>query len=78
MARARRPDVLIVDLGEPGVRAELQAIRAELPSMLLVGFAGHVNESAIEGAREIGVAAVYTRGQFSARVDQILTELRGG
>jgi len=78
VARERRPDVLVVDLGEPGVLEELAAIRAELPALTVVGFAGHVNEAAIDGARSIGVSAVYTRGQFSARVDQILTELRGG
>lgn len=78
VAAARRPDVLLADLGEPGMLDELAAVRALLPDVRIVGFLGHTQEAAADDAARLGVAEVFTKGQFSAQVDKILLREREG
>ena len=77
VAAARRPDVLIADLGEPGVLAELGAIRAARPDVRIIGFVGHVHEEVAAEARRLGLAEVLTKGQLAAQVDRILLRENG-
>ena len=72
----RRPDVLIVDLGEPGVMDALRAVRDARPDLRIVGFLGHVQEANAAEARSLGVEELFTKGQFSAQVDRILVRER--
>ena len=72
----KQPDVLIADLGEPGLLDQLAVIREVRPDLRVVGFLGHVQEDAAAQARALGVQALYTKGQFSAQVDRILERER--
>jgi DNA-binding NarL/FixJ family response regulator len=78
VAAARQPDVVVADLAEAGMLEELAAVKAARPGVRVVGFAGHVNEAALEGAAALGADEVYTKGQFSAQVERILVRERGG
>ena len=77
VAKARSPEVLIVDLGEPGMLEELAAVKADAPSVRIIGFCGHVFESVMAAADKLGVDEVMTRGQFAARVEAELVRERG-
>jgi DNA-binding NarL/FixJ family response regulator len=77
VAAARRPEVIIADLGEPGMLEELAAVKALLPDVKVLGFLGHTQEAAAGEAERIGVSEVYTKGQFSAQLDKILVAARG-
>ena len=77
VAQAKTPDVIIADLGEPGIIDELAAIRQALPQTRLLGFAHHVHEDLMAQATKFGVDEVFTKGQFSAHVDKILVRERG-
>ena len=76
VAKARGPDVLIVDLGEPGMIEELAAVKADAPSVKIIGFCGHVFESVMAEADRLGVDEVMTKGQFAARVEALLVRER--
>lgn len=78
VAAARKPDVIVADLGEPGMIEELEAVRQALPQVRIVGFCGHTAEAVLADAERVGVAAVFTKGQFSAQVDRILEREREG
>jgi ActR/RegA family two-component response regulator len=77
VAQAKQPQVVIVDLGEPGVLEELAAVRAALPEARLLGFVGHAQEAVITEAVQLGVDEVLSKGQFSTQVDKILVRERG-
>jgi DNA-binding NarL/FixJ family response regulator len=77
VARARQPDVLIADFGDPTVLDELPAVRQLLPTLRIVGFVGHTQEDVIARARALGAAEVLSKGQFSSQVDHILVRERG-
>jgi DNA-binding NarL/FixJ family response regulator len=77
VAKAKRPDVIIADLSQPEALDELTIILRDAPQVRVIGFAGHVLEDLMDGARKIGVAEVLTKGQFSSQVDRILVRERG-
>ena len=70
-ARALGPGTLIADLGEPGVVDHVPAAKAA-GATRVVGFLGHLQEDLIAAARQAGVDEVLTRGQFVARLDELL------
>jgi len=72
VVRERRPDALLVDLGEPRVFEELRAVRAELPGVRVVGYTGHLQADLLDEARSLGLVEVLTRGQLSASLDDVL------
>ncbi len=72
---AKRPDVLVADLGDPGLLEELEAVRAAAPQLRIVGFLGHTLEHEAARAEALG-AEVFTKGQFHAQVDRILVRER--
>jgi DNA-binding NarL/FixJ family response regulator len=74
--RSLSPRALVVDLGEPGVLEALREVRDAAPDLRIVGFFGHLREDLAEEARALG-AEVYTRGQFAARLDALLSLERG-
>lgn len=78
VAAAKRPDVIVADLAEAGMLDELAAVKSAQPGVKVIGFAGHVNETALEGAAALGADEVYTKGQFAAQVERILVRERGG
>lgn len=77
VATAKQPDVVIADLGEPGMLEELAAIRQALPNTRIVAFAGHVQEAAFAQAEALGISELFMKGQFSAQVDKVLLRERG-
>lgn len=72
VAVAKRPDTIIAALDEPGTLEELKRVRAELPDVRIVGFAGHVQVYVLREARALGIDEVLTKGQFAASVEQVL------
>lgn len=52
------PDVLVVDLDQPGTLALLRAWRAEHPGPRVVGFAFHAHEEVMDEARGLGIEVV--------------------
>ena len=58
------PDVLVVDLDQPGTVASLAAWRAEHPGPRVVAFAFHAHEQVMDEARGLG-AEVVTHGATS-------------
>jgi CheY-like chemotaxis protein len=64
---------VILDLSLPGLSAA--EFIAALPAgdrPRVIAYDAHVNESRLEDARDAGCDRVYTRGQFSASLTQIL------
>jgi hypothetical protein len=60
-------DLVIVDLGRPGVLEVLP--RIEAPT---VGFGSHVDRDLLQAARAAGCDQVLARSAFFSRLDQIL------
>lgn len=77
VAAAKQPDLVIADLGEPGMLEELAAVRQSLPNTRILAFAGHVQEALFVQAEELGVNELFTKGQFSAQVEKLLLRERG-
>jgi hypothetical protein len=70
-ARTLGPGTLVLDLGEPGVVAQVPAARAA-GATRVVGFLGHLQIDLMEASRAAGVDEVLTRGQFVQRLDDLL------
>jgi len=77
VVRERRPDVVIADLGEPGILGELGDVKGQAPATHLLGFVGHVRDDLVREAEAAGVDVVLARGEMSARLDEILLRERG-
>jgi hypothetical protein len=60
-------DLVIVDLGRPGVLEALADI-----TVPTVGFGSHVDRERLEAARSAGCDQVLARSAFFSRLDQIL------
>ena len=75
-AQERRPDVILVDLGEPGAMDAMRAILADRPQTRVIGFLGHLRTDLMDEARAIGIEEVLTRGQLTSSLDDVL--LRAG
>jgi AmiR/NasT family two-component response regulator len=58
------PDVLVVDLDQPGTMTSLEAWRSRHPGPRVVGFAFHAHEDVMARARGLGVEVV-THGTTS-------------
>jgi len=65
---------LLVDLGEPGVVDQVAAAK-QAGGVRVVGFLGHLQEDLMAAAAAAGADEVLTRGQFVARLPELL---RGG
>jgi hypothetical protein len=70
VAGVERPTVL-ADLGEAGLLDQVRAAKAAGP-VRVIGFLGHLQEGLMEDAAAAGVDEVLTRGQFVARLDELL------
>ncbi len=68
----RRPDSVLLDLGEPGALDAVRAIRSAHPAVRVVAFVGHLRTDLVHEARAMGVEEVLTRGQLSASLDDVL------
>jgi hypothetical protein len=60
-------DLVLVDLGRPGVLQVLSGIEAPT-----VGFGSHVDRDLLEAARAAGCDQVLARSAFFSRLEQIL------
>ncbi len=76
--RERRPDVVLADLGEPGMVEEIAAVKREAPSTRVLGFVGHVRADLVEAARAAGADEVLARGELAARLGEVLRRETGG
>ena len=74
-ARDLGPGMVIADLGEPGVVAEIPAAK-QAGATRVVGFLGHLQEDLMRAAAEAGVDEILTRGQMVQRLDGLLREGR--
>ena len=61
---------VLADLGEPGLLDQIPPARQAGASV--VGFLGHLREDLMARAAAAGVDEVLTRGQFVARLDELL------
>jgi DNA-binding NarL/FixJ family response regulator len=73
---AGEPALAIIDLEEGTLDpfAAIASVRAAVPSVAILGFAGHGNVDAIRRARE-GGATVLARSGFTVQLPAILTEI---
>jgi AmiR/NasT family two-component response regulator len=74
-AAAAQPVLAIIDLTLP--RIDLGSIVGQLRGLpaaprAIIAFGPHVHEALLEAAREAGCDQVISRGQFHARLDEIL------
>ena len=79
-AAAAQADLVILDLSSAGLdaRAVISQLR-ELTSAprAIIAFGPHVHEALLAAAKDAGCDRVLSRGQFHARVDEILAEVPG-
>lgn len=68
--------LLIIDLGKFAAQVSelLAELRPRCPQMHVVAYGPHVNEAALETARQAGCDEVLAQGQFSQRAGQILQQ----
>ncbi len=72
----KRPDVVIVDLEMPGL--DIADVMSRLPGdhrPVVIAYAPHVHEARLAAARTASCDHVLSRGQFNARIDQLLRAL---
>ncbi len=74
-----RPDVVILDLSDPGLRplavlTELRS-RSELPPVRVLGYAAHVDRELRRAALQAGCDAVVTRARISSALADVLRPL---
>ena len=70
-ARELGGGTILVDLNEPGVIDQIGAAKTS-GGARLVGFLGHLQRDLIDAAEAAGADEVLTRGQFVARLDELL------
>jgi hypothetical protein len=70
-ARQLGAGTILVDLNEPGVIDQIGGAKAA-GAARVVGFLGHLQTDLIEAAEAAGADEVLTRGQFVARLDELL------
>jgi AmiR/NasT family two-component response regulator len=80
-ASARQPALVIVDLSVP--RLDVAALVMSLKQNVtaprgILAFGPHVHEGLLQAARDAGCDAVLSRGQFHARVDELLQAASSG
>ena len=73
---AQRPDVLLIDLGNPKLDAvaEIAAIKAnpETRGTVVIGYLGHELAELIAAARAAGCDQVMAKGEFARRLPELL------
>lgn len=62
---------VLADLAEPGLLDQIAAAKRG-GGVRVVGFVGHLQEALIDAAHQAGVDEVLSRGQFVARLDELL------
>src|SRR5437763_5368786 len=67
LASAGPHDLVVVDLGRPGVIEALPTIRART-----IGFGSHVDTELLDAARQAGCDEVLPRSAFFRDVDQLM------
>jgi CheY-like chemotaxis protein len=79
VAAAEAPQFVLLDLNMPGLdpRQLVPALRAASnPPRAVVAYGPHVHEDRLAAATAAGCDEVLTRGQFNARLDDVLTKWR--
>lgn len=62
------PELIVVDLGEPGAIDTLAAERARYPAAHIVVFGPHVEGEALRAAKQAGADEAVARGKVAERV----------
>jgi DNA-binding NarL/FixJ family response regulator len=78
-AATAQPWLIVLDLSHPGLETAALAARLfeAVPSVTLVAFGPHVHVGRLEAARQAGCQMVVSRGEFHARMEQILKQYSG-
>ena len=74
-ASTGQPDLVLLDLTTPGLDATLLVPRLRRlvhPPKRVVAFGPHVHETKLHAARQAGCDAVLARGEFNARMAEVL------
>ena len=76
-AADKTPDLVTVDLSTPAV--DVSSVVAQLralpePPAKIIAFGSHVHEALLQAARDAGCDQVFSRGQFFAKLDEILSK----
>lgn len=79
-AETSSPNLVIIDLSHPGL--DVTAAMARLQPLLpkgarTIAFGPHVHHERLAAARQAGCDVVISRGEFHARMEQILAEQPG-
>lgn len=64
-----RADVVVVDLARVD---DLSAIRRATPHSRIIAFGPHVDDAALEAARQAGIDDVMPRSQFFRQINELL------
>ena len=75
-ARALGGGTVIADLSEPGALDEIRAAKAA-GGVRVVGFLGHLEVDLARAAAEAGADEVFSRGELSRRLDDVLRAAAG-
>ncbi|HEV2968407.1 MAG TPA: hypothetical protein VGY55_00370 [Pirellulales bacterium] len=79
VAAAEAPPFVLLDLNVPGLdpRQLVPDLRAAAsPPRAIVAYGPHVHEDRLAAATAAGCDEVLTRGQFNARMDEVLAKWR--
>ena len=74
--KEHKPEVLVIDLGNAALKpAEaIAAIKAdaETKGVHVLGYVGHTEESVIAAAKAAGCDEIFSKGEFSRRLPELL------
>ena len=78
-AQALRPAALVLNMNDPGLDG-LQALAQlkaddQLPSLPVLAFANHEEVETWQRAKELGVAKIVSRNEFSSRTRELVEEV---
>jgi DNA-binding NarL/FixJ family response regulator len=75
-AREARPDVVLLDLGGKhfDAVAAVRALKADeaTKGIVVLAYVGHTEEALIEGAKAAGADQIFSKGEFSRRLPELL------
>ena len=77
-AKELKPDVVIIDLGNANLNAaaSIRELKADgqTSEMVVLAYSGHTDEAAIQAAKESGADQIFSKGEFTRRLPEILAK----
>ena len=77
-AKELKPDVVIIDLGNANLNAtaSIRELKADAitSEMVVLAYSGHTDEAAISAAKEAGADQIFSKGEFTRRLPDILAK----